>query len=51
MNASKHGVTGMALSSEEVQAFMDYLEDAIPVKGKINKDGKKSSRSNFMLQF
>ena len=31
----------MALSSEEVQAFMDYLEDAIPVKGKINKDGKE----------
>ena len=41
MNPSKHGVTGMALSSEEVQAFMDYLEDAIPVKGKVHKDGKE----------
>jgi hypothetical protein len=41
MNPSKHGVTGMALSSEEVQAFMDYLEDAMPVKGKVNQDGKE----------
>ena len=41
MNPSKHGVTGMALTSDEVQAFMDYLEDAMPVKGKVNQDGKE----------
>ena len=41
MHPSKHGVTGMALSSEEVQAFMDYLVDAAPVKAKVNKKGKE----------
>ena len=40
MKASKHGVTGMALSSEEVQAFKDYLEDASPIPAKVNKEGQ-----------
>ena len=41
MKAPKHGVTSMALSGEEVQAFMDYLVDAVPAKAKVNKSGKE----------
>ena len=41
MQPSKHGVTGMALSNEEVQAFKDYLVDAVPFKAKVNKKGKE----------
>ena len=43
MHSSKHGVTGMSLSTEQVQAFMDYLEDAMPVKAKVHKAGKKKT--------
>ena len=41
--APKHGVTGMALSSEEVQAFMDYLVDATPTKAKVHKKGEEAT--------
>ena len=47
MNASKHGVTGMALSTEEVKAFKDYLVDAVPSKAKVNKKGKEQEDTNI----
>jgi len=36
----------MALSSEEVQAFMDYLVDATPTKAKVHKKGEEATDSS-----
>ncbi len=47
MQPSKHGVTGMALSTEEVKAFKDYLVDAVPSKAKVNKKGKEQEDTNI----
>ena len=50
MKAPKHGVTGMALSGEEVQAFMDYLVDATPTKAKVHRRIFHRTRSRIFVR-
>ena len=42
-----HGVTGLSISQDEVDLFLDYLVESEPVQAKVHKNAKETANTDI----
>ena len=42
-----HGVTGLSISQEEVDLFLDYLVESEPVQAKVHENAQETANNVF----